>query len=275
MFCVVNTFERLVESKAKPDDKKKMTKEFFEVMKNVSIDDNIPDVAYLVQNKIKKIIGIDDIFKDEKLHHNEYALELYPRLKEIIEKSNDKFNTASKIAVAGNVIDLGPNNHTIDVTETINIVLNTNIAIDHSKQMEQDIKSAKNIMYLADNCGEVVFDKIFIETFNTDKVVFVTRGANILNDVTIEDAKFVGIDKIVKVISNGFSSPCTDLKRVSDEFKQYWNKADIVISKGMGNYEGLCNVKNKKIYFMLMAKCPVIAKELGIKQKDVIIISNI
>jgi uncharacterized protein with ATP-grasp and redox domains len=134
--------------------------------------------------------------------------------------------------------------------------------------------NAKNILYLGDNAGEIVMDKLFLETIKHQNVYYAVRGMPVINDVTIEDAKYVGIDKFAKIISNGYDSPSTILDKCSEEFINIYNKADLIISKGQGNLEGLINVKNEKIFFLLMVKCGVIGDELGVKKGDFVVYNN-
>lgn len=176
-----------------------------------------------------------------------------------------------RLALSGNIIDFGPG-HVIDVEKTIEKIFNVDLAIDDSKKLFEEIKKAKSILYLADNTGEVVFDKLFLEVINHDNVTFAVRHSPILNDATIEDVKTLGIDKIVKeVITNGDNSPGTLLTHVSDEFLEKFNSVDLIISKGQGNYEGLHEVKDKNLFLLFMAKCHIIADDAGVKKGDCVV----
>ncbi|MCK5255186.1 MAG: DUF89 family protein, partial [Deltaproteobacteria bacterium] len=113
-----------------------------------------------------------------------------------------------------------------------------------------------------DNAGEIVFDRLFIEQLPREKVTYVVRGEPIINDVTIEDAREVDMFELVDVIDNGSDAPGTILETCSHEFQKRFASSDLVIAKGQGNYETLSDI-NKRIFFLLQVKCPVIAKDIG------------
>ena len=174
------------------------------------------------------------------------------------------------MAIAGNIIDFGPTDK-FDVSGTIKRVLKSDFAIDHSQQLKVEIEKANTILYLGDNCGEIVLDKLFLETINHPNVFFAVRNKPVLNDVTEKEALEVGIDKVAKIISNGDDTPSTLLHRVSEEFRDIYNTADLIISKGMGNYEGLMYETNPRLFFLLMIKCQVIGNNIGAQKGDFIV----
>jgi hypothetical protein len=124
------------------------------------------------------------------------------------------------------------------------------------------VNNANKVLYLADNAGEIIFDRFLIEQIGVDKITLAVKGSPVINDATIDDAKAAGLTEIVKVIDNGDDAPGTILETCSDEFRQYFENADMIISKGQGNYETLSRI-NKNIFFILKAKCPVIARDIG------------
>jgi hypothetical protein len=138
-------------------------------------------------------------------------------------------------------------------------------------ELKNEISKAKSVLYLGDNCGEIVFDKLFIETMKHQNITFVVRGAPVINDVTLEDANQVGMDNICRVISNGFDAPSTLIELCSDEFAAEYNNADLIISKGQGNFEGLMESTHPNIFFLLIAKCDPIAKLLGVNKNDMVV----
>jgi hypothetical protein len=177
-----------------------------------------------------------------------------------------------RLAIAGNIIDFAANDN-FNLQETIDNALTAEFAIDHSKQLEQKLKNAKLVIYLGDNAGEIVFDKLFIETINHHDLTFVVRGAPVINDATIEDAEYVGLNKIVTVISNEYDAPSTIVHKSGKMFQQYFEKADLIISKGQGNMEGILPLKDKRIFFLLMVKCNVMAELLNV-EKDSLVVYN-
>jgi len=245
-------------------------KEAFIKYKNLSA----PEIQRELNQKFCDIVGVADPFEDEKRENNQKALELYKIWKPKIIKSQNGLDLALRLSIAGNIMDYGANS-VFDIEQTINNVLNASFAIDNSKLLFEKIDKAKNILYLGDNAGEIVFDKLFIETMSKDNVVYAVKKEPILNDATIEDAQFVEMNKIAKVITNGYNAPSTILSKCSKTFIEYYNNSDLIISKGQGNLEGLINENNKKIFFLLMIKCDVIGNLLNVKKGDFVVYNKI
>jgi hypothetical protein len=222
---------------------------------------------------LKQYSNNPDPYKEEKKQSNDLVLGMYPELKNVVFQSANYFDTALRLAIAGNIIDFGIGN-TFDLHSTINKVLNSEFAIDDSLQLKQSLSKAKTVLYLGDNCGEMVFDKLFIETIMYPNLIYAVRGAPVINDATLEDAKYVGMDLVADVISNGYDAPSTLLDHCSSEFLEVFNRADVIISKGQGNLEGLLGKTNKEVYFLLMVKCEVIADVLGVKKGDFVVKKN-
>ncbi len=245
-----------------------------ENISNIDIENSYsPEITRDIFNSLKDVSIIDDPYLNEKDKSNREMLDLYPEFQERVENSKDKFDTALRLAIAGNIIDFGPTDK-FDVFATIERVLSSDFEIDHSQQLEAEIKKAKTILYLGDNCGEVVLDKLFLETINHPNVYFAVRNKPILNDVTKKEALQVGIHKVAKIISNGDDAPSTLLHRVSNEFLEIYNSADLIISKGMGNFEGLMDETDLRLFFLLMIKCPVIGAKIGAKNGAFVVKQN-
>jgi uncharacterized protein with ATP-grasp and redox domains len=174
------------------------------------------------------------------------------------------------LAIAGNVIDFG-SHHQLDVMETINRVLHTELAVDDSSQLQRDITSAGGVLYIGDNAGEIVLDRLLLETMNHSNVYFAVRGAPTINDATEEDAATVGIDQVAEIITTGDDAPGVLWKTSSPEFKKKYNDADVIISKGQGNLEGLIDIC-RNTYFLLITKCNLISEHLGVNQKEFIVL---
>jgi len=158
---------------------------------------------------------------------------------------------------------MGLNNHVTDkqVHEAIDHALEAPLEADLAGFAET-ISSAKDILYLADNAGEIVFDRLLIEQMPLKKVTLAVKGAPIINDATMKDAEATGLTELVEVIDNGSDAPGTILEDCSEAFRQRFDEADMVIAKGQGNYETLSEA-DKDIFFVLKAKCSVIARDLG------------
>ena len=234
-----------------------------------------PVVARDIHKIIRKVTNNSDPYKKFKVKYNKKALELYPTLTHYVERSKNPFETAVKIAIAGNIIDFGVTTTVEDINliDAIEEILKTEPFINDIKDLKSEIDKASKILYLADNTGEIVFDRVFIEHIQPKNITFVVRKSPILNDATYEDAKFVGLTNIVKVIDNGSDIPGTYLNECSQEFIEELESADFIISKGQGNYETLDKV-NKKVFYLLKAKCLCITRDIGCKLNDILVIGK-
>ena len=197
-------------------------------------------------------------------------LELYPSLKEIVDNSEDPFDSAMRLAVAGNVIDFGAK-YQFDVMDTINRVKEHELAIDDSRFLRDDLEHAQTLLYIGDNCGEIVLDKLFLETVKVPQKYFVVRESPVINDITLDDAKMTGIDKVATVITTGDDSPGAVWETASKEFRDHFINADVVISKGQGNLEGLIDVPHDHVYFLLVTKCDLIGERIGTLNGDFVV----
>ena len=228
-----------------------------EIMKYYStVDYSLPSTTINrgVKNIVCKVSGLTDPFKPLKEKVNNKALEYSKKYEKMVKEDKKSWQKAMRLAIAGNIIDFGPT-HNFDIEKKIEEVLEADFPIDDSERLFEEIKKAKSILYVGDNTGEIVFDKLFLEVINHNNVTFVVREKPILNDSTMEDAKWVGIDKLVKeVITTGDDAPGVLLDSVSDKFLTYYNSADLIISKGQGNFEGLGHIVDKNIFFLFTVK---------------------
>jgi len=260
--CFERTYQLLLTKHVTKETQRIAFNDYFEQVMAKSDDLSTPEVQRLLQHKLQEITTIDDFYSKEKWQSNEVALALYPLWKQRVENASDPFNLALRLAIAGNIMDYGAN-HTFDVEETINEVIEKPLDIDHSIQLKERIAYAKSVLYLGDNAGEIVFDRLFLETIHHSNVTFVVRGGATINDATMEDAQAVGLQHVAKIISNGFDAPSKVLECSSETFKHHFEEADLIISKGQGNLEGLYSLHDNRIFFLLMAKCDVIASFIG------------
>ena len=247
---------------------KKLLDEIGMMLRDVPLESSPPETGMLIYEKVREITGVFDPYKELKRASTEEALALYPALKKKVENSNDKLLTAIRIAIAGNVIDFGVNRN-FNIEEEIAKVLKKDFAIFDYDKFKAYLDETDEILYIGDNAGESVFDRILIETMKKP-VIYVVRETPVINDVTYDDAIQAGIDKVATIISSGTSAPGTVLETCNAEFKEVYKNSNFVISKGQGNYEGLSDEKHL-IFFLLMAKCWVIANDIGINEGDIIL----
>ena len=220
-------------------------------------------MAQYIHRLVRELTGEADPYREVKDQSNELALELYPRLEAMVHRSDDAMETALRLAIAGNVIDLGvqgciEKQHVEEaITHALGTPFNGQIA-----DLTDAISRAESILYLADNAGEIVFDRLLIEQMPLQRVTVAVRGRPVLNDATLADAETTGLTQLVEVIDNGSDAPGTLLDDCSETFRRRFDRADLVIAKGQGNYESLNEVE-RDVFFILKAKCPVIAAGLG------------
>ena len=253
------------------DDDKKIKRLLDEVgmmLRDIPLENTPPESGRLLYHKVSEITENSDPYKKIKSESTKKALSLYPSLKSQIERSKDRLLTAIRIAIAGNVIDFGAN-WNFDIENEIDEVLEKNFAICDYNEFKNYLHETNEILYIGDNAGECVFDKILIEEINKP-VVYAVRGKPIINDATYEDAVQAGIDKVATILSSGTDAPGAILKTCSSEFNEVYNKSKFIISKGQGNYEALSS-ERRPIFFLLKTKCHVIANDIGIDEGDIIL----
>jgi len=269
--CHKKTIKKIL-SKFKPqkDIAEKLKTEAEFIISN-SKDLSAPYVALLINRLVKKSLGVQDLYNIEKTNANQLLLKQYDQWMLCAKKSSDSLHFAVKLAVVGNVIDYGAHSVPQDIEAAIEELVQQDFAIDQTEQLFQKIKNAKSILYLGDNAGEIVFDKLFIELLNHPNITYVVRGAPVINDVIEADAKAVGLEQVCNIRSNGHDAPSTLLGNCSEEFQNSFRKADLIISKGQGNFEGLMDESHPNLFFMLMVKCDFIANKLGVTKGDLVI----
>jgi len=229
-----------------------------------------PVIGRDIHRAIREVSGDPDPYLKRKIADTEAALKLLPEVDRAIAKSADPFATAVKFSIAGNAIDLGAKTAVeADVEKTFHEALTRPLDEAAVQALEKAISGAKDVLFLADNAGEIVFDRPLLEQIGA-KVTVAVRGAPTINDATLDDAKRSGLTERFDVISNGADTPGTWLPDCSPEFVQKFNSADLVIAKGQGNYESL-NDHPRKIFFLFLTKCPVVSSDLGIPTNTYVI----
>jgi uncharacterized protein with ATP-grasp and redox domains len=216
-----------------------------------------------IHRKIRHLLGRDP-FKEIKSEYNKVALGLYPSLKIIVEKSPDPLWTGARLAIAGNVIDFGIFT-SIDIEGAINRALNNPLAVNDYNTFKDVVSKVNRILYLVDNAGEIVFDRLLIEALVSagKNMTVAVKGSPVINDATAEDALETGLSEVCEIIDNGSDAVGTILKWTSSPFQEAFRESQLVISKGQGNFETLTR-SEKKIFFLFQSKCDVVSKELGL-----------
>ncbi len=220
-----------------------------------------PVVGQRIHRRLRELTGHADPYRAVKERHNRMALALLPELAARIDHAEDPFALAVHLAITGNIIDLGVNGQLTEahVHESIETALARPLVGD-LEGLRSAVTEASNILYLADNAGEIVFDRLLVEQLDPSRVTVAVRGQAVLNDATRREAESAGMTDLVEVIDNGTDAPGTILGDCSEAFRARFEQADLVIAKGQGNYETLSKAR-KAIYFLFMVKCPVIAAD--------------
>ncbi|MFH2067367.1 MAG: ARMT1-like domain-containing protein [Pseudomonadota bacterium] len=230
-----------------------------------------PVMGRYIHRLIREESGCDDPYKSLKDQYNRYALRMIPTLRKTIADAVDRMETAVRLSIAGNIIDFGASllvdSTVIDRTIASSL---TDRLTGNIHSLYEGISSASRILYIGDNTGEIVFDRLLIEQLPLEKITFAVRGMPILNDATMDDAMQTGMTDLVRVIHNGADAPGTILGECSPEFIHEFDQADLVIAKGQGNFETLSEV-DRNIVFLLKAKCPVIAGHIGCRVGDSVV----
>lgn len=273
--CIIGQIDKAIKLLNLDEQKAKSIQE--EVLKksqSFSFDHTPPYVARDVYEYLAKATNCMDPLEELKQESIQKALEFVPFIEKKIRQEEDKLFTAIKAAVAGNVIDFGAKEQ-FCLEEEINKVFITHFAIDDYEKLAKQIEEKENILILADNAGENVFDKILIKIikrlYPQKKITYATRGKPIINDITTKEALQIGIDKFANVISTGVDTPGLELSRANTTFRNIFEKAELIISKGMGNFECLETLKDKRIFFVFKIKCNVVADAIGKEVGDIIL----
>lgn len=239
-----------------------------------------PEIMADIWVMVTELLKNKDPYAKIKYDYNELLLSMSESIKQEINKAEDSFDLALKLAITGNLIDFAAK-HTFDETMVKKLLKDaktTTLAIDDSATLKAQLKKAKTLLYLGDNCGEIVLDKLFIEVLKKENpslnVYYGVRGKPIVNDVTKRDALQVKMEQVATIISNGDGSLGTVLTRTSSQFQKIFHEADLIICKGQGNYEGLLGHPKENIFFMFMAKCELVAQLLGIECLKIVCLRN-
>jgi hypothetical protein len=248
-----------------------VVREVLDLANNLDMSQSPPAIGQRIHRLIRQRVGVEDPYLGAKQRFNDTALKLYPKMRDIIINSKDPLETAVRAAIAGNIIDLGVKSQLpeTELEETIEQCLSGELSGGQVEAFRNAVNEAENILYLADNAGEIVFDRLLIEQLPLDKIIVAVKGSPVINDATMEDAIYAGLPQIVEVIDNGSDAPGTILQSCSTSFRDYFDKADLVIAKGQGNYETLSDI-DKNIFFILKVKCSIIARDIGCKVGDMI-----
>ncbi len=223
-------------------------------------DTTPPEIALAVHTLVRERLGDGDPYATAKAESTRAALALYPRLTALVAESEDQLDAAVRVAIAGNIIDLGVSDDVPDLWATVERVMATPLAIDDLAELRSALAVVDHVLFLGDNAGETVFDRVLIEALEPP-VIYAVKGGPVLNDATLEDAFAAGLETCATIVENGSRAPGTILDLCSAEFRDTFDNAPLVIAKGQANYETLSEA-GPRVFCLLQAKCPIIAADM-------------
>jgi uncharacterized protein with ATP-grasp and redox domains len=258
-----------------PEKKSKVMRECIKVLsEKYRPGVNSAVTATAVHRRAYDLLECRDPYADLKERSNEVAEDIFGKAKDFVESAKDPLEAASLVAIAGNVLDFGIGSALDDPEELaseFDSLVGQGLSINDVPTMREILEKAENVVYLLDNCGEVVLDKLLVAELKWFgvRVVGVVKGEPILTDATEEDARSTGIDKLFdEVLTTESFAVGIDLKRIGQRLKKKLKDADLIVSKGMANFESLSDTDLRPIAHLLRAKCLPVAKAIGAKKED-------
>jgi hypothetical protein len=239
-----------------------------DVLGEIDSSSTPPEIGDRVHRIVRRETSAGDPYRLVKEVSTQRALALYPQLKALVEEADDPLEVAARLSIAGNIIDFGPERD-YDLWKTVERVLDQPFALDDRAAFRETLANSNQVLYLADNAGETVFDRLLIEVLNVP-VIYAVKGGPILNDATREDALSAGLGQVAEIVETGVDAPGTILSRCSEEFRQIYDEAEMVIAKGQANYETLSE-QGSKVFLLLQTKCPVIARDVGVAIESIVL----
>ncbi len=242
--------------------------EVLDLLRDIPAGTTPPEIAYHVHHIVRAEVEAEDPYREAKDKSTRQALELYPQLVSQVAASEHPLATAIRLSIAGNIIDLAVADD-YDLWESLTRVLEQPFAIDDGPALRSALAEAEFVLFLADNAGETVFDRVLVETLDAP-VTYTVKGGPILNDATRDDARAAGLDEVATIVDTGVDAPGTILGLCSSEFQSLFAAAPVVIAKGQANYETL-STADPKVFCLLQIKCPVIAQDIGAEVGDIVV----
>lgn len=252
---------------------RKVLLETMDVLRGASFDRSPPEICYDVIKAANKMLGVTDPYREHRKKLNKLAISAAEKVEKVIQGADDSLLAALKLACAANSLDVAVTNEALP-QEVAELAREKEFEVDNYEQLREDLEGAKSVLYILDNAGEVAFDKLVIQQLLDKDVTCVVRHSPVLNDATAEDAEEVSLSKLCSIVDPGVDFIGLPLDLCSAEFKEIFNNADVVIAKGMANFETLEGSSPKNIYFVLMAKCPVVAGMLGVSVGDLVLLRD-
>lgn len=257
---------------AREPEQRAVLDQVMRILETVDLAATPPEIAYRVHGVVRAALQVGDPYRTLKAESTRRALALYEDLKALVEAAADPLEVAVRLTITGNLIDYGPPGAPADaeaLQAAIAGALQRPLAVNHLEALRKRLAGTDHVLYLADNAGETVFDRVLIETL-ARPTTYVVKGAPVLNDALFEDALATGLDGVARIINNGSDAPGTILDQCSAALRAEFDAARLIIAKGQANYETLSDCR-REIFFLLQVKCPVIAQHVGVPVGSMVI----
>ena len=238
-------------------------------LQTVPADARPVDIAPRVHAAVREITGCEDPYLEVKRESNRLALQAYPKAVELASEAPDPLLAAAKLAAAANIADSAVGRN-FDFDAAMKRGLSGDFAIADYPQLKAHLERTSNLLYLADNAGEIVFDRLLLERLAPYHVTLAVKSRPLLNDATLDDVRAAGLDGLLPVVTTGDGWPRPDLRGASEEFRAAFRQADVILAKGQGNYEALSECDGN-VFFLLIVKCPAIARDLCVNVGDLVL----
>ena len=265
--CIINQSRRVADAiHADEALKEEIISTAVAMSKDFSFQHSPPEVATPLYEKMALLAKKYDLYDEVKAHSTEKARSFIPHLTEAIAASPTPLLTATKIAVAGNVIDLAAEVE-FDLHEEIATIFETAFALNDFDRLAQKLSQSQSLLYIGDNVGEHIFDYLYIKTigqlYPELKIYYMVRGNPIINDVTLKEAEEAEFGELCEIVDSGVPTPGFVYTLANERSRELFDTSDMVITKGMGNYECLSPSPRGDLLYLLKIKCNVVARSLG------------
>ena len=249
-----------------PELQGKIVQAVFGKLSQATLDATPMELGGVVQRTVRDFTGVDDPYLDIKQQSNRFALQKYPEMKELVASAEAPLAVATKIAITGNIIDFGVPDR-LDIEEPLKRIMHTPFAVDDFELFADRISEADSILYLGDNAGEIVFDRVLIEQLSPTEVTLTVKDEPFINDAMMADAEAAGFDESIRIL------PVPIYPETTEELQLAWSTADLIIAKGQANYEAYSEASGP-LFYLLVAKCDIVAEELGVSIGDLVLKAN-
>ncbi|HKJ69070.1 MAG TPA: ARMT1-like domain-containing protein [bacterium] len=272
--CILQKTLQAARQNQLPDEEQKaILDNVLQMLRETSADVSPPQISHQVHQLIRESTGMEDPYEQIKLEYDVRALDLMPNIRQKIRKARDPLEAAIRYAIAGTVLDIGADHEGDDIRRELDRAPEAEFGINHLENLKQDLRAADTILYLGDNAGEIAFDRLLVEVLRDmfrAEIVFVVRGQPVLNDATIDDARYVGLESLVHLIANESTAPTTLLEDTGSRTREYIKKSDVILAKGQAQYESLSNA-DLNLYFLFKVNCGVISQDLGAEMSQYVV----